>query len=376
MTFEYDHQGLGALPDVSGDQHFLVRKWTHSILGEPDFLSEWSAIEKAASLALELGSSRSSDLFHAVRPLSESGAIGKNKHVKFCLFIEVCIGDEQPFIVPSHAFTCWPGKSWALVEDWNRQPPSIQKKRRTPCVPPSWHSMTGFLLPQPVEGVPMSLLRIMDEFVNLPRIPDEDGDTGLPAHVPLGHQPGQLPDFTDNMLAQMDPSLATPANFAQGAVVIRTWYIHHEWHRRNEFPRLVHLGGDRASWIQQILAAWSDTVDLTIPKAFTLPTPMPFRGQADQFVALDVIISQGLHHPRFSGLVSVHFLDELDGQGSFILAASFAAWVSGYHIVDAADVHQFCAPVAGRECNIFHGWDTIPVDPHSPCTGCDQGTLS
>ena len=224
--------------------------------------------------------------------------------------------------------------------------------------------MTAFQVPGHLSDhadVPNSQLRIMDEFVNLPHIPDDDGDMHRPAPLP-GQHFNPRPDFTNNMLAQMDPSLATAANLAQQGVIIRTWYIHHETFLRNDRPRLVHLAPDQTQWIHQIVNAWADLVDVTVPKAFTLPTPMPFRGQADQFVALDVILSQGLHQPRFSGLVSVHFMDDFDGLQTFIVAASFPPWVSGYHIVNAAEVHQFCAPISGRACNIYHGWNTIPVD--------------
>ena len=176
-----------------------------------------------------------------------------------------------------------------------------------PCHPPSWHSMFGLHVPFARSGAgepPFLQLRIMDEYANLPHIPDDDGEAGGPAHGPFGHQPGHLPDFTDNMLAQMDPALATPANFALGCCAYS--YMGTFIMRRTSivpFRVWSHLGGDRADWIQQIVNVWADIIDVDIPKAFTLPTPMPYRGHADQFVALDVIVSQGLHHPRFSGLV-------------------------------------------------------------------------
>lgn len=144
--------------------------------------------------------------------------------------------------------------------------------------------------------------------------------------------------------------------------MVRTWYIHHVTHVRNDAPRLGRLGVDRSPWIQQIIDAWDDTIDAALPKAFTLPTPMPFRGPADQFIALDIIVSQALRIQRFSGLISVHFLDDFDGLRAFTVAASFAAWVSGYHIVYAAEIHQFCVPITRHTCSIFHGWDQIHVD--------------
>ena len=83
---------------------------------------------------------------------------------------------------------------------------------------------------------------------------------------------------------------------------------------------------------------------------------------ADQFVALDVIISQGIQHPRFSGLVTTYFIDDLDGQRHFTVAFSFPHQVSGRLIVDAAEVHHFCASPTNRQCSIHHGWIEIPID--------------
>ena len=143
---------------------------------------------------------------------------------------------------------------------------------------------------------------------------------------------------------------------------MRTWYIHHELLVRNEQPRIVSLSTDRQQWIQQLTSAWSDTIHLDMPTAFTLPIPMPPRGPDTQFIALDVILSQGLHLQRFSGLVTVHYIDDPDGLGSTTIAASFPPFVSGHHIIDAARVRHICAHPGGRVCHIFHGWNAIPVD--------------
>ena len=324
-------------------------------------MAEWQATESALALAFELHR----PLGHRLHELDVVVPKKKvRKQVRFQPFSEVCIGDEQPRLVPLMAFHCWPAKPWSLVLDWSDQPHYVQRKYRRPCFPLSWHSMVAFHFPgdglQPVDCVPHLQLRIMDEFANLPYIPDDDGNAPPPGHARQGHPP--IPDFTHNMLAQVDPQIATLANFEQNGVIMRTWYIHHETFVRNAQPRLIRLSADRTEWINQIVMAWDDIIDPMMPKAFTLPTPMPFRGHSDQFIALDVIVSQGLHLPRFSGLVSVYFLDDSDGLRSSIVAASFLSWASGYHIVSAAEVHQFCAPIVGRACTIFHGWDQIPTD--------------
>ena len=370
MTEQYDHQGL-IVPAFDGAEHYpIVDKWLHSVPQEPDFMTEWKASESAVSLAFELGQPTK---LHRGSGLKRPTRLKTQNQVRFAPSAEVCIWDSQTRLVPLSALTCWPAKPWSLrpakpwslVSNWEGQPRHVLKKYRQLCFPPSWHSMVAFHFPKGTSSrgeVPVSQLRIMDEFVNLPHIPDDDGNGHLPGHVPNGQPPPQQPDFTHNMLAQMDPALATLANLQQQGVLVRTWYIHHETHMRNDIPRLVRLGADRHQWIQLIIDAWEGVIDVALPKAFTLPTPMPFRGPVVQFIALDIIVSQGLHIPRFSGLVSVHFQDDLDGLQAFVIAASFPPWVSGYHIVSAAEVHDYCSPISGRVCSIFHGWEAIPVD--------------
>ena len=362
MTDEYSHLGL-AQSFLFEDPYVLTRKWSHSIIDEVDFLNEWKATESALALAFELGLPYK---VNTVAPHPVKLRVRKQKKVRFCPLVVACIGDLQPAVVPINAFWTWPRKPWALHFDTIEKPVDDEK--------PSCYADRGFLQiattafhfprvgSETHDGVPHLELRIMDEYINMPRVPDDEGGHNFPGHVPNDQHPNGRPDFTDNMLAQMDPSIVTFANLQQQGVQIRTWYIHHETLVRNAHPRLVRLGVDRSQWIQQIVRAWHDTIDPLLPKAFTLPTPMPFRGPSDQFIALGLIVSQGLHIPRFSGLVSVHFMDDLDGLRAFTIAASFADWVSGYHVVDAADVHEHCAPINGRVCNIFHGWDVIPVD--------------
>ena len=252
----------------------------------PIFMTEWKASESAVSLAFELGQPTK---LHRGSGLKRPTRLKTQNQVRFAPSAEVCIWDSQTRLVPLSALTCWPAKPWSLVSNWEGQPRHVLKKYRQPCFPPSWHSMVAFHFPKGTSSrgeVPVSQLRIMDEFVNLPHIPDDDGNGHLPGHVPNGQPPPQQPDFTHNMLAQMDPALATLANLQQQGVLVRTWYIHHETHMRNDIPRLVRLGADRHQWIQLIIDAWEGVIDVALPKAFTLPTPMPFRGPVVQFIAL------------------------------------------------------------------------------------------
>ena len=133
---------------------------------------------------------------------------------------------------------------------------------------------------------------------------------------------------------------------------------------RNADPRMIQIVGAQDTWTDQIRAAWNDLLIVDEPTAFTMPTPTPSRSPSEQFIALDIIISQGLQYPRYSGLVSVHRIDEDDGLAQYTIAASFGSQVSGIQIVDAALAHSVCDTSSGRACSIFFGWDLIPVDHH------------
>ena len=235
-------------------------------------------------------------------------------------------------------------------------------KMRSNPSPLPWRRLTStFRPPLAVDGPGVRTCSIMDGFADFPSVPD---DPGLPPRHEGPRHPGH-PDhlaFTDIMLAQLDPSLhPLPRNMQQG-IVVGTWYIHHEWHGRNEVPRMVRLPEDRTEWIFRLTAAWAGVIEPDTAMALSLPSPAPARTTHDQFVALDVIISQGLHIPRFSGLVTTHFIDDLDGNRHYTVAFSFPAQVSGHIIVDAAEVHHYCASPTDRACSIHHGWVEIPLD--------------
>eukprot|EP00435_Cladocopium_sp_Y103_P003270 s5032_g1.t1 len=298
--------------------------------------------------------------------LLKRSAGSRKLRVRLSPLADVCIGDADflqmhQTTVPHEALHIWPAKPWTFVNKDllakfpDKYLPLIAKQNRLghPALVPS------LVLRNPVLRVPFLQCSIMDEYANLPFVPD-DPDAHQP-HAPHGQPdpPGRVPDFTDNMLAAIDPAFFTEDGSGGRPLIVRTWYIHHERHVRNDAPRTFRLGPDRAFWATQIREAWTGLLDEAAPTAFTLPFPMPVRGQ---HIALDVIVSQGLQFPRFSGLVSAHFMDDGDGMNGFILAASFPAWVSGYAIVEVAALHDFCSATSRRVCHLFHGWDNIPLD--------------
>eukprot|EP00435_Cladocopium_sp_Y103_P072911 s31_g41.t1 len=355
-------------PRVAIDQqHPHVLKWSHPINQQDDFVSEWSACESALALSIETGTfgnvQGQTTLLRQPHPC-------RQLHVRFSPVAEVCIGDVDSLqmhsvTVPHEALHLWPAKPWTFVnpDEFAAFPDKylhlISKQNRLgrPFPAPCYvlRSCADF-------EVPRIQCSIMDEYANLPSVPDDPEVPPLPGHHGPHAPPGRLPDFTDNMMSAIDPMFFTDEGNALRQLVVRSWFIHHERHVKNDAPREVRLDPDRTLWPDQIRSAWNGLIDDAAPTAFTLPFPMPVRGPQEQHIALDVIVSQGLHLPRFSGLVSVHFMDDGDGMFGSTLAASFPAWVSGYGIVDTANLHEVCSPTSRRVCHLFHGWEAIPID--------------
>ena len=365
VTNAYCHHGRSPFGDALPDASSLALKWCHSIMNEVCFISEWQAIESAHALAFKLHRPglRERKVNDANRAPRARGQ--KKFNVTFSDSVEVHMGDRMHCVMmPHHALFAWPCKPWALTDEHTMRTPEVMKMlSRRPPPPTSWPSSTWIQVSGDASlhrCAPLARFSIMDEFVDFPHIPHDPGE---PHHDPHAHgqrDPARVPDFTDNMLSALDPMWNTPFGMLNNGILVRTWYVHHTLLMRNDDCRVVRLPPDRSQWIGHLTAAWEDTLDATIATAFTLPSPMPTRGPHDQLIALDVILAQGLHEPRFSGLVSVHHVDENDGLGASISAASFPAWVSSYHVLDAARVLHLCQEPDGRVCHVLHGWHRLP----------------
>lgn len=354
VTTEYcNREPLSAACSLPPD--LLVAKWSHSITCEPTFLTEWGAVERARSLAFEIGtydgvfdSLHSSCVKHSRRPSNTE------KRVRFSGDLDVRVNadgcDFIQFTVPCRAL------KGVLLQG---HPSDLQRDmwlyaQMTHDTDIGYDIASGQVTAS-----------IMDGFTHFPQVPHDPGEHDAAGHRGGQDHHGQPPDFTDNMIAAINPSWRTSTSIIENGIQVRTWYIHHELHVLHDLPRIVHLPADRSQWIQLMSSAWDDFILLDTPTAFTLPVPALERGPADQFIDLDVIISQGLHAQRLSGLVTVYHIDEADGLDSKTTAASFPPFVSGHHILDAANARQVCAHPGGRVCHIFHGWNAILVDGHA-----------
>ena len=114
MTDMYTHQGLLARPVTSPEAMKL--QWSHSVLLERDYLSEWRAQECASMLAADMGSSawlRVDTISLPMRRRCKSG------HVRFCDNVTVLIGEDdgldfRPTMIHHSALSDFQDKPWRL----------------------------------------------------------------------------------------------------------------------------------------------------------------------------------------------------------------------------------------------------------------------
>ena len=87
----------------------------------------------------------------------------------------------------------------------------------------------------------------------------------------------------------------------------RTWYLHHEHLPRNAIRRILEFHEDWRRWEGDLQSAWRELIVPNEVVEYHIAQPDPYRGYMNHIVChADVIISQGVWAPRFSGLITVH----------------------------------------------------------------------
>ena len=140
VTNMYCHPGQ-MLPHIIDDGvDYVVQKWTHPIMNEGCFISEWKAIESAHALAFKLQCpwpcAQATSSLKTDRPSRRT----KPQRVTFDDLIEVRIGEEmQRSMFPHHALYHWPDKPWHSVDEMTAMAPEVFKMiSRRPVPPTSW----------------------------------------------------------------------------------------------------------------------------------------------------------------------------------------------------------------------------------------------
>ena len=176
----------------------------------------------------------------------------------------------------------------------------------------------------------------------------------IPAAVPA--QIG-FPTFVGDMLNDLQVTMLRNDGTQQGFVV-RVWYLHHTHHRMSRIARYLHLSGPPHMWQPRIVALWSDRLIPFEAIAIHVFKPRPFRTMHEQHLAFDLLVSQGMHEPRRSGLISVFPSPADPTFPQFAVAISFRPQVSGEWLIRKLAFQQPCQI---HRCLLFHRWNEIPL---------------
>ena len=148
--------------------------------------------------------------------------------------------------------------------------------------------------------------------------------------------PIRLPPFAQQMMVNLPLEFLTnPVRIVQGFVV-RTWYLHHINIPLSLQARQIMMTGPPHLWRAQILTTWADLLipgeDLTLD----LVSPNPPRNWHEARILFDLILAQGMHSGRFSGLVTVSPTITEPILRMYAVAVSFEPVISGQDLVTCA----------------------------------------
>eukprot|EP00435_Cladocopium_sp_Y103_P048910 s1337_g14.t1 len=315
----------------------LILNWTHRILKEPTFCTEWQARADAVRLSFECGTLR--ELTPAQPILCDDGKLSKHLKVTFDESVTLFCCDEQSRICSSF---------WGPHGNIQSNIRIFQRKLHLDDDP---------LSPQAVSISQVEDFKLSDQHepVRLaPSSPSAD-----PQQLPPGQVP-RLPAFVDDVLNSPQVLHRGPHALRNHPLRIRTWYIHHEHFPRWRAPRFVELTHELHRWPAELISAWRDMILPDLIVHFHAVFPDPPRHYVTPNADADVIISQGALDDRAVSLLTVSANPRIGLQGPFALALSLSGRVSGRHIIDAADLSQLCQL---ERCAIYFEWDEIALDP-------------
>ena len=356
-------QGYPGLKPVGSCSHaILALKWSHSILEEETFVSEWGARENARFLELEVmlnniqAPSGSAWSTPKLNPKSFRSRV-PNRRVGFADEVEVRIGLADglhlyPVCVPQDLIGSgqmpW-HLGFVLNPPWcDLQPPS-----ETALIPRALTGIPGLQCRVPTHTQVHELPHEHDvPMRGLDFPPDDRGD------VPI------LPNFVQQIL-QGDHT-AEDDDWDRG-MTVRTWFLHHTHQHHCELPRLMQMVGDAMSWRNQLIALWIDVVQQGEPLQIFLADPDPPRPADLEHVAHDLLIVQGTNEHRKAGLVTAMTASEPFQYWS--AAELLPVQVSGIQLVNV--VHMV-DPCQQNRCHVFHRWTEIPIN-HQPLHVMDNG---
>ena len=361
---------------TTGPGPHQVLKWSHSVIGERDFVSEWQAIETGRGLALELGT------YDGIRADSSTSNLtsrqSSNKEVGFSNVVDVLIGmddslDMHAVSVDGHCVAngSFPWSAGLLRGGlYQHELPVTQHAASLPVgdqaeVSPA--DNTPFLftgqshvlsawrpsrcsLSQPDSEASMHS--------GMPATSNVDAAAPRPQPVSIG-----LPSWGRNILALLQRAGVYDEVDATQIVYVTSYFLNHATHVSHASPRPLRFDEDVHDWEAGIRLVWEDLILPGQPLDVVLVRPDPplfgFRG-----TVATVIVHQNPVPDRAACLISV--LRPFDPEPRFEEAAhSVELELLPNQVLYLAGVDVQCQQQddhpAGR-CTIHSGQHQFPPD--------------
>jgi len=245
---------------IPGD--VAVLKWSHSIVDEPNFVSEYAAIENARSLALDLGSY---DGLHqgTMRARSTSTwAPSSRKSLGFAPDVDVLMG-------PMNVLTMYKATVPEFCIGSGSMPWSAGLLRggsydirwREESSP---SDISTWSCPRDATEATTSVFPDSGPASNLPT-------TGHGVHHGPEAQPAWFQDIFQ-LLAQE----GTVEDEEEGpTIMVSSYFINHQTHRFHDEPRILRFDMEWQEWHNDIKFIWEDLVDNNAPLEVALVRPQP-----------------------------------------------------------------------------------------------------
>ena len=238
-----------------------ILAWTHSIVAEPTFKSEWKASFDALCLSFDLGTLQTRPPL-AVERLTSRPALGSNRQVKFNPIVSIALGPDVDWTL--HSFDMHDS---SLLQ-WNDKPWSRQRTRS-----PRSH-------------------RLLDDWIFPLHGAQADGSDDARQEAPAGPFLHEAPQSIQNLFQTlMEEDLIEDDELIE-PILFRSWYVHHrevpEWH----LPRSQELDGHWRFWAATILSAWDDQLRRQEDVVLAVVFPDPPRNDVTRPVLFDILIIQ------------------------------------------------------------------------------------
>ena len=315
MTALYANQ-KPVLPDVTSiDGPLQVLKWSHSVLEEPNFVNEWSAVEMGRCLAFELGNY---DGVHSETcSLKQLPSRSSTRKVGFSEVVDVLIGMEDCLDMYQRTISeicCGKGlfpwssgllRGGLFLDDLPAQQAGCSVQQPVnPLFPlagshPNFASYTW-------NGKLYSNSNENDEDV-LPSTSSIPRPTAIGGY---GSSTGpSLPMWGAGIQSLLQQEGVVDTDDDGKVIFVTSYYLDHLRHPIQEDPRPLRFDEDALDWEAGIRLVWEDLVDPGLPLEVVIVRPDPPQFACQGTVAT-VIVHQQARPDRAACLISaIHVMD-------------------------------------------------------------------